>query len=70
MTVEGIRKQACLRPDQANNEKKRPKALLFRVGGPGRGRTADTGIFSAVLYQLSYRAKHSEARLSKSTALR
>ena len=26
-------------------------------GGPRRGRTADTGIFSAVLYQLSYRAK-------------
>ena len=25
-------------------------------GGPGRGRTADTAIFSRVLYQLSYRA--------------
>ena len=26
------------------------------IGGPGRGRTADTAIFSRVLYQLSYRA--------------
>ena len=25
-------------------------------GGPGRDRTADTAIFSRVLYQLSYRA--------------
>ena len=27
-----------------------------RDGGPGRARTADTSIFSRVLYQLSYRA--------------
>ena len=26
------------------------------AGGPGQNRTADTRIFSAVLYQLSYRA--------------
>ena len=26
-------------------------------GGPGRNRTGDTGIFSPLLYQLSYRAK-------------
>ena len=29
-------------------------------GGPGRGRTADTAIFSRVLYQLSYRATGEE----------
>ena len=27
-----------------------------RGGGPGQNRTVDTRIFSAVLYQLSYRA--------------
>lgn len=53
---------ACVR--LATAKKKSAEALLFRVGGPGRGRTADTGIFSAVLYQLSYRAKHSVGRLS------
>ena len=30
--------------------------LYWQFGGPGRGRTADTAIFSRVLYQLSYRA--------------
>ena len=31
-----------------------------RAGGPGQNRTADTRIFSAVLYQLSYRATGDE----------
>ena len=60
-----------LKTTWANEEKKR-RGAYFRVGGPRRGRTADTGIFSAVLYQLSYRAKRSvQARcLDGSTALK
>ena len=33
-----------------------PRSQGARDGGPGRARTADTSIFSRVLYQLSYRA--------------
>ena len=33
-----------------------PFARAITSGGPGRARTADTAIFSRVLYQLSYRA--------------
>jgi hypothetical protein len=32
----------------------RETLLAWSVGAEGRDRTADTGIFSAVLYQLSY----------------
>jgi hypothetical protein len=37
--------------------KKRPAFLqVFEHGGRGRNRTADTGIFNPLLYQLSYSA--------------
>lgn len=33
------------------------KTLASKHGGRGRNRTADTGIFNPLLYQLSYPAK-------------
>ena len=37
--------------------------LTFHAGGSGRNRTADTGIFNPLLYQLSYRAIVREPRM-------
>jgi hypothetical protein len=34
----------------------RLEALIYKDGGSGRNRTADTGIFNPLLYRLSYRA--------------
>jgi hypothetical protein len=43
---------------QTAGEKKRPAFLqVFEDGGRRRNRTADTGIFNPLLYQLSYSAK-------------
>ena len=43
------------------------KSLIFIkiLGGQGQNRTADTRIFSPLLYQLSYLAKISEAAYAK-----
>ena len=38
----------------------------YRFGGQGQNRTADTGIFSAVLYQLSYLAATGLLRMARS----
>ena len=38
-----------------NNKKPRPKARRERSGAASRTRTGDPSIFSALLYQLSYR---------------
>jgi hypothetical protein len=43
--------------------------LLFINGGQGQNRTADTGIFSPLLYRLSYLAVSGE-RCIKATAMR
>ena len=41
----------------AENKKANRERLACVHGGQGRSRTADTGIFSPLLYQLSYLAK-------------
>ena len=39
--------------------------LIDKYGGQGQNRTADTGIFSPLLYQLSYLAFSREARIKQ-----
>ncbi len=41
----------------AENKKANREGLAVLGGGQGRSRTADTGIFSPLLYQLSYLAE-------------
>lgn len=45
-------------------KRRSPSAItlgLLNLGGPGQNRTADTRIFSPLLYRLSYRAKEGES---------
>ena len=45
-------------------------ALIKKAGASGRNRTTDTGIFSPLLYRLSYRGKFSSTRLIEEMATR
>ena len=53
--------------------KKGRKNLLHRkmqeVGASGRNRTTDTGIFSPLLYQLSYRGKSGDPERARTVDL-
>ena len=42
--------------DAADSEEETEASEWAEGGGPGQNRTGDTRIFSAMLYQLSYRA--------------
>lgn len=48
--------------DWARLEKKAPTERSLEDGGQGRNRTADTGIFNPLLYQLSYLATKTPPR--------
>jgi hypothetical protein len=55
---------------QGKTEIKKPNrgGLGFKYGGPGQNRTADTRIFSPLLYRLSYRATSSPELYTKTEA--
>jgi hypothetical protein len=48
--------------DWTRLEKKAPTERSLEDGGQGRNRTADTGIFNPLLYQLSYLATETPPR--------
>ena len=48
-----------------NDHGKIKSPMIFRTGGQRRNRTADTRIFSPLLYQLSYLASQNRSRIEQ-----
>ena len=55
---------------RAGRARAAPTVMCEGNGGQGRNRTADTGIFSPLLYQLSYLARSGRSRRGEAGRLR